>query len=236
MGAHANVVSDPVPRILHRLANVGEDGARRRRGAVLEECIVLASGGAQFVGGRALRNRDAVAVEVVLELAVAPRIKDVVLGDLGGLGEVAGQRRPLGTAGCGCRGIPRPRGADELIARGILPLGKFLRRLVSMLDKVGPQILEGHVIINPGVPTRGGLVGILPDQSAELIRLGALRNRNATGIKETLEPAVTPRVDGLVKSVLGGEGCLVRNASILVASARRGGTKGISSLLGNIVV
>jgi len=67
-------------------------------------------------------------------------------------------------------------------------------------------------------------VGVLADESAELVGLGLLGDGDAAGVEVGLQAGVGPGVDSLVEGLLCGEGSLVGGLGILVAGLRGGGT------------
>lgn len=72
-------------------------------------------------------------------------------------------------------------------------------------------------------------MGVLSNQSSELVRLGSLGNRDTTCIKIRLEPTVGPRIDRLVERLLSSETCIVRSLGILVTGLASSSTKGARS-------
>ena len=110
-GTDAQLIQNP-------LGAVGELSPKRALGsggAVLEVVALVACPGDEFVLSRALRNLEAVAVEVVLEFRVGPGVEDGILGGIGLLGEVRCYGRVAGAAGCGGSGVGFLSSGDELL-------------------------------------------------------------------------------------------------------------------------
>lgn len=105
VAANAQLVRHPVPSAEHVLPDLSKEGLGGRRRAVLEVGVLPARQGTQLIEVRPLRRRDAVAVQVGLELALAPRLKDVGLGRVGGAREEGGSRGVRVAASGRSRGI-----------------------------------------------------------------------------------------------------------------------------------
>lgn len=116
LGPEPQLPRDPFPPAQHALTHLGVQRACGRRGTVLEVRVLPARQRPQLVDRRPLRYGHAVAVEVRLELALAPGLEDVGLGGRGRRGEVAGGRGVRGAAGGRGRGVGRLGGVDELVA------------------------------------------------------------------------------------------------------------------------
>ena len=121
------------------------------------------------------------------------------------------------TTSGGGRGVGRLRGTDKLVASSFGLLGRLLGGGISVLLQVFFQVLSRHVVEGPGSPATGSLVVVLADERAELIGLGRMRDRNATGIEIGLEASLGPGVDCLVESILDGQRSVVGRLGVLVA-------------------
>lgn len=173
-----------------------------------------------------MRTYDSVAVEVRLELALAPGIESRRLGRVGGLGEVAGDRGIRRAADRRSRCIRRLGGGEELVARSTGLLADLLGRGVSGRGQVFLQVVVRPVVKGPGGPARGSLVGVLADKSTELILLGLVGNGDTTSLEVSLQAGLGPGVDGLVESLLRGYRSLVGSLGVRVAGLGSGGTVG----------
>jgi hypothetical protein len=89
VSTNANLLLNPGKACVEAVRDLSEDSSGRRGCAVLEVAVLSAGEGAELVRGRALRNRNAIAVEIGLQLTLAPVVESALLGCLGGLREVA---------------------------------------------------------------------------------------------------------------------------------------------------
>lgn len=174
LGSNAQLTGDPVPSVHDILLDLSKDGLGRRGRAVLEVRVLAAGQGAQLVGRRPLRHRHPEAVEVRLELALAPRLKQVCLGRVGRLGEVAGCRRVRRAAGRRGRGVGRLGRRDQLVTGRTRLLADLLGRRVAARRQVVAQVLVAQVVPSPGRPAASRLVGMLADKSTQLVGLAPL--------------------------------------------------------------
>lgn len=158
LSSNVELGHNPVPGGLGVLADLSENGPSRRRSAVLEVRPLATSKSAELVEVGSLGNGltnvlahdifhedsmtdDSVAVEVGLELTVAPRVKGRGLCAVGSLGEVAGGRSIRGAASRRGRGISRLSGLDKVLASSAGLLTSLLRGLIARSGQVGLQVV-----------------------------------------------------------------------------------------------
>lgn len=77
---------------------------------------------------------------------------------------------------------------------------------------------------------------VLADKSTELIRLGTLRNGNATGVEVSLETALGPGANSLVKCLLSGARGTIGSLSSSLVDVGSRSTKGVGGLASNVAV
>ena len=87
-------------------------------------------------------THDSVAVEVGLELALAPGIKNVLLGRVGRLGKVAGDRSIGSVAGLGSRGIACLSSAQKIIASSAGLLAQLFGGGVAVFGQIVPDVVS----------------------------------------------------------------------------------------------
>jgi hypothetical protein len=207
----------------------------------LEVVALVASPSNEFILSRALRNLEAVAVKVVLELGVGPGVEDGVLGGVGLLGEIRCYRSISGAAGCGGSGVGLLSGGDELLAGRTSLLTGFFSSLVSRRCKVCPMIISLYLakkifgllqvvnspgIENPGRPFCGGLMLVQTNSSEKLIFLSVLRNRNSTGVEVCLQSSFTPASNSRVPEIFSFSSGIISSLCVCVSSRAGGSTIG----------
>jgi hypothetical protein len=181
IGTNADLLLNPVQPSVQALPELSDDGTRWRGRAVLEIAVLAAGQSAELVGGRALMDGDAIAVEVGLQLALAPVVEGALLGGLGGLSKIRGGTGIGASAARRGRGVRGIGGLDELFTSSSSARGNLLSGSIVGALNVVLQALVGEVIESPCVPARvGGLVRILADKSTELILLRGMRDRLQT--------------------------------------------------------
>ena len=176
---------------------------------------------------------DSVAVEVRLQLALAPRVKGRGLGGVGSLGQIAGDGGVRRAANRRGRSIGRLSGGEKVVTGSARLLAGLLGGGVSRRSKVVLQVVVRPIVKGPGGPARSGLVGVLADKSTESILLGVVRNGDTASLKVSLHARVGPGVDSLVESLLRGNGSLVGGLGSRVTGLASGGTVGRSTGLGS---
>lgn len=224
--AVAKLLRDPAPA----LGQLGEQRARRRRGAVAEVRSLAARQGTELVQLGALGNLNTVAVEVGLEIRLGPGVKCRLAG-LGGLArEVAGGRSvDVAAVGRG-RAVGRMGSLVELLHGSILLGSRSLGRLVAVLLKVLLELVPVEIVKSPGAPARCCLVAVLADESTKLIQLACVRNGNTTGIQVALEAALRPGVGGSGKGFASSLARGIRGLGILLTCDRSSAVVGLGSL------
>jgi len=243
VSSDVQLVEDPVPAALDVLSNLSEDGLSRGGGAVFVVSILSPGKGAELVDGGTLRDRNAIAVKVVLELAVAPGLESLGLGTVGGLSQIAGHRSKGITTGRRSGSVGGLSSTEKLVASSTGLLSDLLGCGVTVVGNVLLQVVISVVVKSPGAVASRGLVGMLADKSTELIDLGSLGNGNTTSVKITLQTGLRPSVDSLVKGILvllggsiGGLGVVLANvggSSAISGSSRSG--NGVSHDVGTVL-
>lgn len=236
VGAKTDLVRNPVPGALGILLDLSEKSFGGSRGTVLEVRVLLAGVGTEFIDGGGLGNLDAVAVEVGLELTLAPGVKDARLGGVGGGTEVAGDGGVAGTAGRRSRAVGRLSSAQELVTGGILLLSSLLGSSVAAGREVLLEVLDGEIIEGPGRPAGSSLVLVLADKSTELVSLGALGNGNATGVEVSLEAALGPRSNSLVECLLSGARSTISSLSSSLVDVGSRSPESVRGLASDVAV
>lgn len=90
-----------------------------------------------------------IAVEICLDLTLAPRIKNVVLGCLCSLGQERSSCGVVRTADLGCGVVVRLGCLDQILSSGTRTLCYFLSGLVARGGQVAPEVIIRQVVERP---------------------------------------------------------------------------------------
>jgi hypothetical protein len=168
---------------LQSTLNAFEDGALGSGSAILEIVVLLLCICAQLVAGGALVVGDTVAVKIVLQFAIGPGVENGVLGSVGLLGEIAGDRGKVCTTSFGGRSIVVLSLLDKVLTSGF----RVLLVLLTIGFEVLLEILDGPRVKGPGRPAGSGLVSVESDLLQKLVTLAALGDGNTSGVEISLQ-------------------------------------------------
>ena len=224
------------------LTELGPESSLWGGGSVAEVGGLLAGISLQLIGLGVLWHWDSVRVEVGLEVRVGPGVESVVLGSIGLLSEVRGDRSVDVTTGGGGRGVLLLGSLDKILTGGVSLLSCDLGLLVTGLEEPVLEVVISPGIVGPGVVASGGLMGVLADSSKELVLLSVLWDWNTTGIKVSLQASLGPLSDGGIESLLSLKLSIIGGASERVTGTggsgtvgrRSGGLGGISALASSV--
>ncbi|KAI6768208.1 hypothetical protein HG530_006217 [Fusarium avenaceum] len=197
------LAGNPVVGIASGLSELSEECSGGGTCAISEVSGLLSGLGLQILQLRTLRHWHTIAIEVSLKLSLGPLIEGRLLSGVGSRGKIAGSRSPSISAGGRGRRIGRLSSIVELIPGGILLLGNLLSSSISVALQVLLEVLVAEIIKSPCVSKVHSNVSVLANKSLKLTLLGALGDRDTTGIKVRLEAAIGPSSCGLVESIPG---------------------------------
>lgn len=182
-----------------------------------------------------MRTYDTVAVQVGLQLALAPRVESTLLGRLGSLGEVAGSRGVRAAASAGRRRVGGLSGRDKIITASSTAVANLLCGSVATVGEVALEAVVGEVVPSPSAVGVSRLVSVSAHQSLELSSLGALGDGDTAGVEVRLETGVRPVSNDAAERFLGGEGGVISGLGVLVAGFAGSSTEGTGSRCGYVV-
>ncbi len=128
------LIEDPLGRVLQ----LGEQRRAGRIGTVAEVGRLTTGHSLELLRLGALRDRDAVAVKVGLEIRLGPGVKGSVLGIISSLGHGRGHGRVSRAAGFGGAGVSKLSLLYEFLARSIRLGSSLLGSLVALSSEPFP--------------------------------------------------------------------------------------------------